>query len=188
MLQICFVIKYTDRWRDACVFLPKIFSCMRIPDGDLPICNVCHLLLASIPGESIRHFKHWKFTRLVQWIVKVESKLHGAVGCKMSPLIGDMGHMLLPWNPRAPTFISCRRILLVFFCYLLFFLSHFFSYLFFVSIYVIYYSLSLFNFIYSLVFLLVYSLFLPFLLLLFICFFLSYINVSLYYCLNKISN
>jgi len=56
MLQICFVIKYTDRWRDACVFLSKISSGMRIADGDLLICNVCHLLLASIPGESIRRF------------------------------------------------------------------------------------------------------------------------------------
>jgi len=55
-VQICFVIEYTGRWRDACVFLPKISSGMRIPDGDLPICNVCHLLLASIKGESIRRF------------------------------------------------------------------------------------------------------------------------------------
>lgn len=91
----------------------------------------------------------------------------------MRPLFGDMGHMLLPWNPRAPTFISHRPILLVFFLLLTFLPLSFFSYFFFVSFYVIYYSLSLFNFIYSLVFLLVYSLFLPFLLLL------SFVSFSL---------
>jgi hypothetical protein len=66
MLQIRFVMKYADRWRDTCVFLPKISSDIRIPDGDLPICKVCHLLLAAILNESIRHFEHRKFTRLIK--------------------------------------------------------------------------------------------------------------------------
>jgi hypothetical protein len=53
--MFCYSI-YRQMERDACVFLPKIHSGMRIPDGDLPISNDCHLLLASIPGESVRRF------------------------------------------------------------------------------------------------------------------------------------
>jgi hypothetical protein len=126
MCLFLFITLYMFRAHSAYHQEKQIVSMQPLVTVFLLVAEMCAGWKKTIPGESIRHFKHWKFTRLVQWIVKVESKFHGAVGCKMSPLIGDMGHMLLPWNPRAPTFISCRRIILVFFCYLLLFLSYFF--------------------------------------------------------------